>query len=44
MRILYTTTIGLSMILFRGLVKQLIESGHTVDIATNEDDYQVDDV
>ena len=43
MRILYTTTIGLTMIFFRGLVKQLIEAGHTVDIAANEDDYQVDD-
>ena len=44
MRILYTTTIGLTMIFFKSLVKRLIEAGHTVDIAANESDYQVDDV
>ena len=43
MRILYTTTIGLTMIFFRRLVKNLIEKGHTVDIATNEAEIPVDD-
>ena len=43
MRILYTTTIGLTMIFFRRLVKNLIDKGHTVDIATNEDEIPVDD-
>lgn len=43
MRILYTTTIGMTMIFFRRLVKNLIEKGHTVDIATNEAEIPVDD-
>lgn len=42
MRILYTTTIGLTMIFFKSFVKQLIDEGNTVDIATNEETYQVD--
>ena len=43
MRILYTTTIGMTMMFFRGIVKRLIDDGHTVDIATNEDAFPVDD-
>lgn len=42
MRILYTTTIGLTMIFFKSFIKQLIDEGNTVDIATNEKSYQVD--
>ena len=41
MRILYVTTIGLTMIFFKDCVKTLIEKGHTVDIATNEEHYPV---
>ncbi len=43
MRILYTTTIGMTMIFFRQLVKRLIDEGHTVDIATNVIAFPVDD-
>lgn len=43
MKILYVTTIGLTMIFFKDLVKDLIEEGHTVDIACNETEYKVDD-
>lgn len=45
MRIIYTTTIGLTMNFFKSIIKELVESGHTVDIATNEMDGQfpVDD-
>lgn len=43
MRILYTTTIGMTMIFFRQMVERLINDGHTVDIATNEDTFPVDD-
>lgn len=42
MRILYVTTVGLTMIFFKDLVKELISEGNTVDIATNEDEYKVD--
>lgn len=42
MRILYTTTIGMTMIFFRQMVKRLTDDGHTVDIATNEDSFPVD--
>ena len=44
MRILYVTTVGLTMIFFKDLVKELISEGNTVDIATNEDEYKVDTV
>lgn len=43
MRILYVTTIGLTMIFFKDLVRELIDEGHTVDIACNENEYKVDD-
>lgn len=42
MRILYATTIGLTMIFFRKFVKSLIDDGNVVDIITNEDDFPVD--
>lgn len=37
MKILYVTTIGLTMTFFKDLVKELIDKGNTVDIACNED-------
>lgn len=37
MKILYLTTVGSTMNFFRHYIKMLIEGGHTVDIATNED-------
>ena len=43
MRILYATTIGMTMIFFRQIVKSLIDDGNVVDIVTNEDDFEVDD-
>lgn len=36
MKILYVTTIGSTMVFFRELVKDLIDQGHTVDIACND--------
>ena len=36
MRILYITTIGTTMSFFKALIKELIEEGNTVDIATND--------
>ena len=35
LKILYITTIGLTMRFFPAFVKELLEQGHTVDIATN---------
>ena len=35
MRILYITTIGVTMGFFKAFLKELIEEGHTIDIATN---------
>lgn len=43
MKILYTTTVGLSMIFFKEFIKELIDNGNTVDIATNENEHKVDD-
>ena len=37
MRILYVTTIGGTMRFFKTFIKELIDAGHTVDIATNTD-------
>ena len=37
MKILYITTIGGTMTFFKSFIKQLIDKGHTVDIATNEE-------
>ena len=36
MKILYVTTIGGTMNFFNSFIKQLINEGHTIDIATNE--------
>lgn len=36
MKILYVTTVGITMGFFKSLIKDLIDEGHTIDIATNE--------
>lgn len=36
MNILYITTIGVTMGFFKSLIRALLDAGHTVDIATNE--------
>ena len=41
MKILYVTTIGLTMIFFKSFVKELIDAGNTVEIATNESEIPV---
>ncbi len=41
MRILYTTTIGLTMGFFKELIRELTLDGHVVDIACNETEYKV---
>lgn len=41
MKILYITTIGGTMEFFESFVSQLLDEGHTVDIATNEDTSRV---
>ena len=41
MKILYVTTIGCTMNFFHTFIRQLLDEGHTVDIATNEHDSQV---
>lgn len=38
MKILYVTTVGSTMGFFTSLVRELLDEGHQVDIATNEDD------
>lgn len=43
MRILYVTTIGGTMTFFKSLIKELLDEGHTVDIATNENNSKVPD-
>ena len=43
MKFLYVTTVGLTMIFFKDLVKELVDGGNTVDIACNENDYKVDE-
>lgn len=35
MKILYITTIGGTMIFFKSFIKELMDAGHTVDLATN---------
>lgn len=37
MRILYVTTIGSTMVFFKSFIKHLLDAGHIVDIATNEE-------
>lgn len=41
MKILYVTTIGGTMNFFNSFINQLINEGHTIDIATNEDGSKV---
>lgn len=43
MRILYVTTVGLTMGFFKSFISDLLAQGHTVDIACNESEYMVDD-
>lgn len=38
MKILYVTTIGGTMNFFKAFIKQMIDEGHMVDVATNEND------
>lgn len=37
MKILYVTTVGATMCLFKSIIRQLLSEGHTVDIAANTD-------
>ncbi len=41
MRILYVTTVGATMSFFKDFIRQLVNEGHTVDIATNEVGYPI---
>lgn len=41
MKILYITTIGETMGFFKNLIKELMDSGNIVDIATNEESSKV---
>lgn len=41
MRILYVTTIGMTMGFFNSYIRELLDEGHVVDIATNETDTKV---
>lgn len=43
MKILYITTIGITMGFFKSTILDLINNGHTVDIAANEEDFSVPD-
>lgn len=43
MRILYVTTVGITMRFFRPFIQELLKEGHTVDIATNERESSVPD-
>ena len=43
MKILYVTTIGLTMTFFKELTRDLLDQGHTVDIMCNEDAFSVPD-
>ena len=43
MKILYVTTIGATMGFFKNIIRELIDEGNTVDIATNESDSKVPD-
>lgn len=44
MRILYVTTVGVTMGFFKAFIQYLVDNGHTVDIATNEKDSKVPDL
>lgn len=41
MKILYVTTIGITMGFFNPFIRELLDDGHIVDIATNESDYNL---
>lgn len=41
MKILYVTTIGGTMSFFKSFIRELLDEGHTVDIATNENSSRV---
>ncbi len=41
MKILYVTTIGITMTFFKSLIKELLDEGHIVDIICNEQDEKV---
>lgn len=43
MKILYVTTVGMTMMFFKSIIRSLLDNGHTVDIATNETDFEVPD-
>lgn len=43
MKILYVTTVGITMGFFKDFIKELVDEGHQVDIATNETEYKVPD-
>ena len=43
MKILYVTTVGLTMGFFKSFIRELLDAGHIVDIATNEDEHKVAD-
>ncbi len=43
MKILYVTTVGLTMGFFKHLIRELLDAGNTVEIATNEEEYKVAD-
>lgn len=40
-KILYITTVGMTMSFFDSLIKKLVEEGHTVDIACNDKEHPV---
>lgn len=44
MKILYVTTIGSTMAFFKAIIRELIEEGNTVDIATNNHTSEVPEV
>lgn len=37
MKMLYITTIGATMTFFQSIIRELLDQGHTVDVATNEE-------
>lgn len=43
MKILYITTVGMTMGFFQSLIKELLDDGHTVDIACNDRESAVPD-
>ena len=43
MKILYITTIGATMGFFKSFIKELVDAGHTVDLACNQDLAPIDD-